>query len=327
VTPPRDRLDIASVSAVRRPIAAVVAAAMLFGTAGTAQELGPDGTTPLAVGAMRIAIGTIVLWFAVAWGGRSAGGADRGVVGGVVRGVVHGVRHWPLAVVGGIGVATYTPLFLAAVDRTGVAVGTIVAIGSGPFFAGALEWVWRGVRPSRRWFGGTVVTVGAGVVLVTAQASGGSEIDVVGVLFALTAGAGYALYSVTAKITMSAGVPSTVAIAVPFTVGTIIVAVLAVGEPFAWLGTPAGIAMALHLGVAATGVAYLLFGFGLRRLTSATTVTLVLAEPVTATLLAVTVLSESLAPFGWLGAAGVLSGLVVVARSAAVDDEPPAPPV
>ncbi|HSL75170.1 MAG TPA: EamA family transporter [Ilumatobacteraceae bacterium] len=301
-----------------RPIAAVVAAAVLFGTAGTAQELGPDGTTPLGVGAMRIAIGTIVLWCAVAWGGRAAGGAGRRVV--------LGRRHWPLAVVGGIGVATYTPLFLAAVDRTGVAVGTIVAIGSGPFFAGALEWGWRRVRPSRSWFGGTVVTVTAGVVLVAAQASDGSEIDVVGILFALTAGAGYALYSVTAKITMSAGVSSTVAIAVPFTIGTVIVAVLAAGEPFGWLGTPAGIAMALHLGVAATGVAYLLFGFGLRRLTSATTVTLVLAEPVTATLLAVTVLSESLAPFGWLGAAGVLSGLVVVARSAAVDDEPAPPP-
>ena len=305
-------------SAARRPIAAVLAAAMLFGTAGTAQELGPDGTTPLAVGAVRIAIGTVVLWIAVVGGGRASNETDRHVV--------HLRRHWLLIVVGGVGVAMYTPLFFAAVDRTGVAVGTIVAIGSGPFFAGALEWVWRGIRPSPAWFAGTVVTVAGGVVLVAAQSSGGPEVDGVGILYALAAGAGYALYSVTAKITMSAGMPSTLAIAAPFTVGAVVVVVLASGEPYGWLGTAGGFAMALHLGVAATGIAYLLFGFGLRRLTSATTVTLVLAEPVTATLLAVVVLSESLALFGWLGAAGVLTGLVVVGRSAAVDDDLPARP-
>ena len=44
-----------------------------------------------------------------------------------------------------------------------------------------------------------------------------------------------------------------------------------------------GLLMALQLGVLATGLAYLLYGYGLQRLSSATTVTLVLAEPLTAT--------------------------------------------
>ena len=37
-----------------RPERLVLASAFLFGTTGTAQALGPDGTTPLTVGAARM---------------------------------------------------------------------------------------------------------------------------------------------------------------------------------------------------------------------------------------------------------------------------------
>lgn len=292
-------------------ILAVVAAAMLFGTAGTAQELGPDGTTPLGVGAVRIGIGTLVLWTAVL----------------ARRGRDQAARLWPvirphrgLVLAGGVGVATYTPMFLSAVDRTGVAVGTVVAIGSGPFFAGLLEWVWRRVKPTAGWLVGTVVTVAGGTLLVVAQTAAGGDdsgaVDGVGVVCALAAGAGYALYSVTAKMTIAAGVDSTLALAAPFTVGAITVALMAVGEPFDWLSTPSGALMALELGVAATGVAYLLYGYGLRRLTSATTVSLVLAEPLTATALAALVLDESIVALGWFGITVLCAGLLIVARQA-----------
>ena len=80
--------------------------------------------------------------------------------------------------------------------------------------------------------------------------------------------------------------------------------------------------MALQLGVLATGLAYLLYGFGLQRLTSATTVTLVLAEPLTATLLAVLVLDETIVPVAWIGIVGLLAGLLIVGRTAHVSFEP-----
>ncbi len=289
-------------------------AAVLFGTAGTAQALGPDAATPLGVGAERIAVGTATLWIAIA-----IAGPPLAEIGAAVR------ANWRLMFVGGLGVAIYTPAFLVAVDRTGVAVGTVVAIGVGPFCAGALEWAWRSVRPSRGWFVGTVVTVAGGALLVVSKSAGevtDDAVDGVGLLLALAAGAGYALYSVTAKSTMSAGVAPTLALAGPFTVGVAFVALLALREPFGWITTGDGALMALHLGVAATGVAYLLFGYGLHRLTSATTVTLVLAEPLTATLLATIVLGETIAPLGWLGVSAVLLGLFVVGRTAEVSIEP-----
>ena len=292
-------------------------AAVLFGTAGTAQALGPDAATPLGVGAERIAVGTVVLWLAIAIAGPSLAEISVAVT-----------AHWRLMLVGGVGVAVYTPAFLLAVDRTGVAIGTIVAVGVGPFCAGAMEWAWRAVRPSRAWFVGTLVTVAGGVLLVASKSSetlavdAAGAVDGIGLVLALAAGAGYALYSVTARSTMSSGVVPTLALAAPFTVGSIVVMVFAVREPFGWIATGDGALMALHLGIAATGLAYLLFGYGLHRLTSATTVTLVLAEPLTATLLATLVLDESISPLGWLGVAAVLLGLFVVGRTAEASIEP-----
>ena len=72
--------------------------------------------------------------------------------------------------------------------------------------------------------------------------------------------------------------------------------------------------MALHLGVVTIGVAYTLYGWGLRRLAVPTVVTLTLAEPLTAAILGTAALGERLGPLGWLGAALIATGLLVAAR-------------
>lgn len=43
------------------PVLAVILAGVLFGTTGTAQAIGPAGTTPLSLGVMRLAIGGTAL--------------------------------------------------------------------------------------------------------------------------------------------------------------------------------------------------------------------------------------------------------------------------
>ena len=97
-------------------------AAILFGTTGTAQALLADGRSPLAIGAGRIVVGGIVLAaLAAVAGGWRPGGADRS-------------RTWPMGwvLLAGAGVAIYQLAFFSALTMTGVAVGTVVAIGSGP---------------------------------------------------------------------------------------------------------------------------------------------------------------------------------------------------
>jgi DME family drug/metabolite transporter len=297
-----------STTSARRAIVAVLGAAVLFGTAGTARELGPDDASSLSVGTTRILVGTVVLWMAVLVE------RARGVSPVDVRG---GGSLRPLSILlGGAGVAAYTPLFFVAVERVGVALGTVVTIASGPFFTGVIEaTAWRR-PPSRAWLVGTSITAAGAAMLVASGGGTGGGIDAVGLAAALGAGLGYAVYSVTAKISIDHGLSSTLALAAPFTVGGAVVVVLGATQSFDWVTTRDGVAMALYLGVFATGFAYVLFGRGLRRLSPSTTVTLVLAEPITAALLAVIVLDERIEPFGWLGISTVLAGLWLVGRDA-----------
>jgi drug/metabolite transporter, DME family len=305
----RHRAATASTTAVGA-VVAVVAAAALFGTSGTARELGPESASSLSVGAARITIGSVVLWVVVAANARREPLPTMAVLAPMRR----------LVAIGGLGVALYTPLFFVAVDRAGVAIGTIVAIASGPFFAAGLDWRFRRVRPTAGWFRGTLVTVVGATVLIVAVDSGGTAVDPIGLGAALVAGLGYATYSVTSKATMERGLGSTSALAIPFSIGVVVVVALAlteaISEPPRWLATGDGLALALYLGVVATGLAYVLFGYGLRRMTSASAVTLVLAEPLTAALLAVVVLDESIPWVGWTGVVAVAVGLGLVGRSA-----------
>ncbi len=80
-----------------------------------------------------------------------------------------------------------------------------------------------------------------------------------------------------------------------------------------WLVEPGGAALVLFLGIVPTAVAYLLFARGLRVLSAAETATLTLAEPLTAALLGVVVLSERMSAPAALGAALILGGLLVLA--------------
>jgi DME family drug/metabolite transporter len=276
--------------------AQVLVAAILFGTTGTAQALGPDDSTPLTVGAVRILIGgTLLALLALAAGG--------------FRG------RWPLGLVltAGVGVAVYQLAFFEAVDRTGVAVGAIVAIGSGPVFAGALERLLDGSWPGRTWALATALAT-AGVAVLTLASADDTSLSAAGIALALVSGAGYATYTVVAKRLLRLGHGPIAVMGASFGTGAaLLVPVLLVGDT-AWLRTADGLALALYLGLVPTAAAYVLFARGLVRLRASEVTTLVLAEPLTATVLGALVLDERIGVTGAIGAALVLAGLAVLAR-------------
>ena len=72
--------------------------------------------------------------------------------------------------------------------------------------------------------------------------------------------------------------------------------------------------VSLHLGVVTLAFAYLMFTIGLKTVSSATAVSLTLAEPLTAALLGIFVVGESLEPLAWLGIGLLFAGLVVLTR-------------
>lgn len=290
-------------------VAQLLLAAALFGTTGTAQALGPDGTTPLAVGAARLAVGGLALLLVLR------------LLGGSVRAAAS-LWRTPLGLLSGLCTALYQVSFFAGVDRAGVALGTLVTIGSGPVFAGLLAAAALRDRPGRAWAVATALCV-TGLVLLslTGQRAGGGG-DAVGIALALLSGLAYAAYTVAAKTLIGRGHSSGEVMASAFGLGGLVLLPVLALQPVAWLATPAGLALALYLGLVTTTAAYVLFGRGLAVLPAGPVTTLVLAEPLVATALAVGVLGERLALLGAVGAAVVLVGLVVQGAAAR---RPPVP--
>ena len=289
----------------------MLGAAVLFGTTGTARALGPD-ISPLGVGAARIAVGAALLaLFAMVMSRRAPGAGGES-------------RRWSRTPVllGGIGVAGYQLAFFAAVADTGVAVGTVVALGSAPVFAGLVSWLTGGARLNARWAACTALAT-AGVALLVAS-GGSAAVSAPGVVLALGAGVGYAAYTVAAKRLLDEGHEPEAVMARTFGTGALILLPVLPLTGFAAFGSLDATALAIYLGAIPTALAYVLFARGLRALPTAEVATLTLAEPLTAAALGTVVLGEQLSPAATLGAAMVLGGLAALAvrrprRRAVVD--------
>ncbi|HMS71722.1 MAG TPA: DMT family transporter [Baekduia sp.] len=276
---------------------AILIAAVCFGTTGTAQALGPDAT-PVTVGAVRIALGALLLLL-----------AQR-----LLRARSHtNSAQWPRGpqLVGAIGVAGYALSFFAAVKLTGVAIGTVVALGSAPALAGLGAWLIDRERPTNVWYRSTALAV-AGVAMI-ALAGGGAEVDPLGVLLALGAGTSYAAYTLASKRMLEVGHRPEQVMARIFAFGAVLlIPVLVLGD-ISWLWSWSGVAMALWLAAIPTAFAYLLFAWGLKHLPAGEVATLTLGEPATAVLLGVVVLSERPGPLAIAGVAVVIAALVMIA--------------
>ncbi len=272
-----------------RAVAWLLLAAVLWGTTGTAQALGEAEGSPLTVGAVRLAIGSAGL-------------------------LVFGVRSmarppWRWLALGAVAMAGYQVAFFSGVARAGVALGTVVAIGSSPIVAGILAWFSRGEIPDRRWWTATGLAI-AGVGLIAGRPD---EVDPTGVALALLAGVAYAVSTLASKHLLDVMTP-TAAMAAMFGVAAILLAPLLPGADLEWITRPAGLGAALWLGLGATTASYIAFARGLRHSTVGQAATLALAEPATATLLGVVVLVERPPPAAVAGVALVGVALAVLSR-------------
>lgn len=283
-------------------------AALCFATTGTAQALAGVDASPLSVGAARIFIGGGILG-AIALATRprmprnapSAGSAPRQA------------PAWVIVAIGAIGVLAYQPTFFAGTRVNGVAVGTVIALGSAPIVTGILDALIRRRMPSPRWGIATTIAL-VGVILVSGLVGGGgsSEVGPLGILASLAAGASYALYALASKLLLDRGWSFQAAMGAVFGVAAVASLPILLASSPAWLLTPTGLALALWLGIVTTAIAYLLFGWGLRRLAPTTVATLTLAEPLGATLLGVWVLHEQLTVVSAIGLVVLAAGLVVL---------------
>ena len=300
-----------------RFIVAVLLAAVCFGTTGTAQALGPDASAA-SVGAARILIGggalaLVAVLVHFAGRRRDAIGTSVASTSGVAT--LHPLAAWLLVALGAAGVLAYQPAFFAGTAANGVAVGTVIALGSAPVITGGLDWVLHRRYPGHRWAVATAIATIGVAILAAATDTGAATADPLGLLASLGAGAAYAVYTLAAKALLDLGWTATGSMGALF--GTAAVASLPVllMTDASWLATAPGLAMALWLGLVTTTLAYVLFGAGLAGLAPATVSTLTLAEPLTAGILGVALLGETLSAGAVVGLGVLAAGIVVLATA------------
>jgi DME family drug/metabolite transporter len=286
----------------------VLFAGVLCGTTGTAlTRLSPEAPA-LGAGAMRLLIGGATL---------------AAIARATTRRPAQLAGHGGWLAVGAVAVALYQICFFTGTTRTGVALATVIALGSAPMFSGLINATIVRRPPTARWAAGTTLAV-AGIALI-ARSQPSARTDLGGIVAALGAGLGWATYAMIGQQRIRNGLDSTTCMAAMFVGGAVLSApLLAVGDD-AWLTTRNGVALSLYLGVVTVGVVYTCLGWGLRKLAAPTVVTLTLAEPMTAAILATVMLEQTIGITGWIGVAIVLVALLVTASGTECPTQETAP--
>jgi DME family drug/metabolite transporter len=273
----------------------VLSGASLFGTVGTAQALGPDVPSSSLAAARLLLAAVAFVAIVLALGGG--------------RGITAALRRAPTWFAG-VGQGGFNLFFLAAMKETGVAVGTLVAIGSAPVITGLIA---RHV--TRLWLVATTVAVTGLVLLVWGQQGGSMGATPLGVALALGAATSYATYIVAGNAAEELGLETQAFLAAAFSVAAVVTLPWLLVGDLGWVTTAGGALLLGYLVLVPTLLAYSLFNRGLRGVRSSTASTLALIEPVVAAGLAFLLLGERLGPLGLVGAGLILLGLVLIVRS------------
>jgi len=285
----------------------IIFAAILWGTVTVGvkilYQLGQ--TTPLTVGWLRLTIAAPALY----------------LLGVVITGqhpfVALGtsIKVWGLLFLAALTMAAYQITLFAALTRTNVTAGVVLAICSAPIFAGVLAWLFLGERPTG-WMWVSMFGAIVGTILLsnlTHRQDFLSGDYFFGNLLALGAGLSYAGYSLVARGLVGRVKPWSV-ITLSFLGGSLLLLPLLIGQGFLAQFGPLGWAIIFYLGLIPTALAYILYIFGLKTTLASVATTAALVEPLTASLLAISFLGERLTWQEGGGAVILLGAMVLLYR-------------
>jgi drug/metabolite transporter, DME family len=293
--------DEATRSTSRRGLAAVLGAAVLWGTVGIAAALLYERTdiSPFAVGFARLGLAAVVLALLLSLRGQRLT---------VPRALL------PRVALVGVCMALYQACFFAAVALAGVSIATLVTLGLAPVLVAIGARVFFGDRHGRvvlaalgLALAGLVLLVGApgGETTAAAAAAGG--------LVACGSATGYAGLTLLGRA-LSGSVAPQQLVVLGAAGGAVVLLVPALVAGVALPTSAAVLGLQLYLGLVPTVLAYTLFFSGLRtvRATAASIATLL--EPLVAATGAALLLGERLTPVGLVGGALLLLAVVLLAR-------------
>lgn len=290
-------------------IAAITAASLLWGTTGTAATFAP-AVGPLAIGAAALGIGGLLQAAVAVPQLRAARTALR--------------TNSKLIALGASAMAVYPLAFYSSMHYAGVAVGTVVSLGSAPLASGVLERLVDRRRLSGWWMLAAGLGVIGGTMLCVAKMDGPASSPLAtigGILVGLVAGATYATYSWVVHRLMNRGVGRAAAMGAVFGAGGAMLLPVLVATGMPLIASVEGLAVAAYMALVPMFLGYLMFGFGLTRVSASTATTVTLTEPAVAAVLAVLIVGERLGAIGWAGLAVIALVPVILALAPATAPE------
>ena len=315
-TPARSSTDLSARPSARArlPLAQLCAAGLLWGTGGAAGSVLQARTdlTPVATGFWRLAVAAALL---LAWH----------LLAGRVGALRVPARDLPRVVAVGLLLALFQACYFAAVGRLGVAVATLLTLGSAPLLVAATTAVRARRLPAGRTQAALLTALlGLGCVVLGGDAGAGGTggVSPTGVGLALTSGAGFAAMTLVSR-GLSAQVRPLTSVTGAATVGALALAVPAtLAGPVLPGVAPADLALLAYLGSGPTARASGLYLSGLRRAEPTVAALAALLEPVTATVVATALLGERLTAVAVLGGVLVLVAIALEASGTGRQERP-----
>ncbi|NRD74411.1 EamA family transporter [Shewanella sp. VB17] len=270
---------------------AILMAAFLWGTTGTVATFAPN-LNPLAIGAAAMGGGGLLQAFVVINTFQKQRYIFR--------------NNKKLISLGVVSVFIYPLAFYSSMHLAGVAIGTVVSIGTAPLASAIIETLFDKSPLSKRWLMGFIIGT-IGIILLsigeshhaTYTVSDGNKM--MGIFVGVLAGITYALYSWTIKGLINAGVDSPSAMGVVFGLGGTLLLPTLLFTGDALFQNTMNITVVAYMILVPMFIGYVLFGLGLRYVSVSVATTLTLFEPLVAALLAVFVVGENINLLGCFG--------------------------
>ncbi|MFF3561305.1 DMT family transporter [Streptomyces sp. NPDC002574] len=298
-------MSISPALPVRRGLLYVTLAATAWGTAGAAASLLYDGT----------GLGPFALTF---W--RSAGGCALLLAGRALLGAAPLRRPGGRTLAIGFGLTAFQTAYFMAVAATGLAVATVITLGSGPVLIALGGRLWTNERLGRAgaWAVAAALT---GLVVIVSGGGDSGTVRPAGVALALVSGAGYAAVTLLTRHAARRGRAEDPVSASLWSFAVCAAAVL----PFALAEGPlprhdtltVAVPLLLYVAAVPTALAYGLYFAGAAVVRSATVSVIALIEPVSAAVVAFAVLGERPTPATVLGTAILLGAVAVLGAAEA----------
>lgn len=271
----------------------VLFGAVLWGTAGTAQTFIPATVDPMIIAMLRLGISGFLLFLILL----------------VLGKLKFAMWPWRTTIITAIILGLFQYSFFTSIRLTGVAIGTVVTIGSAPLFAGVLDGIFLKRVPSRQWFIATFFSIlGSAMLFLNKELL---IVNPIGIIVSLGAGFLFASYTFMSKKILER-VGAIEMVAVVFSISALILSPLYFSFEKQGLFTIEGILAIIYIGIFTAGVAYILYSVGLKKISVSSATTLSLAEPLTAALLGVLVVGEYLNMTAWLGVLFLMGGMLII---------------